>query len=150
MSYRIEWISKPFGVWSIINSQVKSQVATTCQKLESWYPMRVNEWLDHQKTSEKTESILPDKEENILFESNLEQVKVEMESINLYMVQLQTWIGQIPTEYALVALVGLLMLGLLLRRYFYLQQVREEIQIRDSLMLINKGDEPNSDWNSTI
>ena len=48
MSYKIEWISKPFGVWSIINSQVKSQIVAKSQKLESWYPMRVNEWLDHQ------------------------------------------------------------------------------------------------------
>ena len=48
------------------------------------------------------------------------------------------------------ALVGVLLLGMLLRRFFYLQQVREEMKTRDSLMLINKGDEPNSDWNSTI
>ena len=85
MSYKIEWISKPFGVWSIVNSQVKSQIATTSQKLESWYPMRVNEWLDHQKTSE-TENSVSNEEKAILFEGNLEQVKVEMESISFYMV----------------------------------------------------------------
>lgn len=85
MSYRIEWISKPFGVWSIINSQVQSQIATTSKKLETWYPMRVNEWLDHQKTSESAKSV-SDEEETILFESNLEQVKVEKESISFYMV----------------------------------------------------------------
>ena len=75
-----------------------------------------------------------------MFDSNLEQVKVEMESIGFYMVQLQTWIGQIPAEFALIALVGLLMLGMLLRRYFYLEKIREEMKTRDSLMLMNKSD----------
>jgi len=56
------------------------------------------------------------------------------------MIQLQTWIGQIPTEFALIALVGILMLGMLLRRYFYLEQIREELETRDSLMLMNKND----------
>ena len=85
-----------------------------------------------------------------MFDSNLEQVKVEMEAIGLYMIQLQTWIGQIPTEFAFVALIGVLMLGMLLRRYFYLQQIREEMKTRDSMMLMSKNGDPNSDWNSTI
>ena len=102
--------------------------------------MRVNEWLDHQKTSDH--DLLFDKENTaqVLIDSNLEQVKVEMESIGFYMVQLQTWIGQIPAEFALIALVGVLMLGMLLRMYFYLQQIREEMKTRDTLMLMNKSD----------
>jgi len=43
------------------------------------------------------------------------------------MEQLQTWISQIPTEFALIALIGVLMVGMLLKRYFYLQNLKEQL-----------------------
>lgn len=64
---------------------------STTKQLKVWYPLRVNEFLDHQKTSE----VLDDQtyggnvtiaQKEASFNSELEQVKVEIESIESYII----------------------------------------------------------------
>ncbi len=44
MSYKVEWISNPFGFKTLIMREINSQVELTSKTALEWYPARVRDW----------------------------------------------------------------------------------------------------------
>lgn len=49
MSYRVEWVSKPWGLTTLIEHAITNQVNLTAKTAATWFPARTNEWLTAQK-----------------------------------------------------------------------------------------------------
>ena len=67
---------------------------------------------------------------------NLEQIKIDEDaSLNSYTDAIYYWVGQVPTIFALYAIGFMLVMGLLIKRYFYLLRVKDQVKVSDHLLL---------------
>lgn len=46
--FKIDWLSKPFAIWSIADSMIRSRVRESEKSLKTWFPASSNEFLNSQ------------------------------------------------------------------------------------------------------
>jgi hypothetical protein len=46
--FKIDWLSKPFGIWSLADSMIKSRVRESEKSLKTWFPAKANDFLNSQ------------------------------------------------------------------------------------------------------
>lgn len=45
MTYSINWLSKPFGIWNLVRDAIESKVKDSEKVFKEWFPARANEYI---------------------------------------------------------------------------------------------------------
>ena len=47
ISYKVDWVSKPWGFWRLINRAIQDKVAVDMKAAREWFDMRATDFLDY-------------------------------------------------------------------------------------------------------
>ena len=153
--FKIDWLSKPIGIWSLADSMIKSRVRESEKSLKTWFPARANDFLNSQS-----------KPQEFLISQTTSELQTPPEIIQ----ESQPILPVIPTQaidsniyfdnviagmsFALIALIFAAMIALfVISKKFFGPKKPAQAKVPPSDLLnrfMLPPNDPSDNWNSTI